>query len=51
VAAALEWLRANQVAKLSLDLRLFQGLPDKALHFVHQGDPDSFIQFCGHENS
>jgi hypothetical protein len=48
ISAAPERLRANQVAKLGLDLRLFQILPDKALHFVHQGDPDSFIQFCGH---
>jgi len=36
------------VAKLGLDLWLFQVLPDKALHLVHEGDPDSFIQFCGH---
>jgi hypothetical protein len=44
-------LRTNQVAKLSLDLRLLKVLPDKALHLMHQGDPDSFIQFSGHENS
>jgi hypothetical protein len=51
ISAALERLRASEMPKLSLDLRLFQVLPDKALHLMHQGDPDSFIQFCGHENS
>src|SRR6266853_5423790 len=51
IGSLFERLRAHPMAEFCHHVRLLQVLPDKALHLVHQGDPDSFVQFSGHENS